>query len=222
MNRLGVLVVLLVFACSCGNSTAGAAGIVWDIDNLESIGGQKPIILGSPKVIETNKGKAVEFDGVKDALVVGTLPLAGTEKFTLEVIFRPDPNSPGAHKFLHMEENNTKNRILMAIEIPPSDSNQCYLDTYIKSTAGSKNLNKPARTHPAGRWYNATLVYDGQEMRHYVNGVKEASAKLRFSPLSEGKTSIGAKLDQKTWFKGAIRTVRITQGVLKPEEFLKP
>ncbi len=222
MNRLGVLVALLVFVCSCGNSTASAASIAWDIDNLESIGGQKPIILGSPKIIETNKGKAIEFDGVKDALVVGTLPLAGTEKFTLEVIFRPDPNSQGTHRFLHMEESNTKNRMLMAIEISPSDSNQWYLDTYIKSSAGNKNLYKPARTHLAGQWYNATVVYDGQEMQHYVNGAKEASAQLQFSPLSEGKTSIGAKLDQKTWFKGAIRTVRITQGVLKPEEFLKP
>ncbi len=222
MNRLGVFVVLLAFACSCGNSIAGAAGIAWDIDNLESIGGQKPIVLGSPKVIETNKGKAIEFDGIKDALVVETLPLAGQEKFTLEVILRPDTNSPGARRFLHMEESNSKNRVLMVIETSSSDSNQWYLDTYIKSTAGNKNINKPTRTHATGQWYNTTLVYDGQEMRHYVNGVKEASAKLQFSPLSEGKTSIGAKLDQKSWFKGAIRTMRFTQGVLEPEEFLKP
>ena len=72
--------------------------IVWDIDNTKSIAGLKTIVSGSPKVIATDKGKAVEFDGVKDGLLVESLPLAGAKKFTLEIIFRPDANGLGGTK----------------------------------------------------------------------------------------------------------------------------
>ena len=82
------------------------AETVWDVNNVESIGRHETTVLGSPKIIETEKGKAVEFDGVKDGFIVNALPLAGAEKFTLEVVFRPDPNGLGAQRFLHMQENN--------------------------------------------------------------------------------------------------------------------
>jgi hypothetical protein len=73
-----------------------------------------------------------------------------------------------------------------------------------------------------GQWYNATLVYNGEQVRHYVNGVLESEEKLQFSPLNEGKTAIGARLDNKFHLKGAIRKIRFSRRVLRPEEFLKP
>lgn len=194
-------------------------GIVWDIDNLKSIGGHETTVLGSPKIIETETGKAVEFDGVKDGLVVEALPLAGAERFTLEIIFRPDAKGPKAQRFLHLQENNREYRIL--IETRLTDDNQWYLDTYIKSAKGDQTLAEAANTHPVGQWYNATLVYDGQEMRHYINGVKETSEKLALAPLSEGKTSIGVRINQVYWFKGAVRKLRFTRRVLALEEFLQ-
>ena len=194
--------------------------IVWEVDNLESIGGHKTTVLGSPKVIETDNGRAIEFDGVKDGLLVEELPLAGAEKFTLEIIFRPDAKGPKEQRFLHLQEDGCEYRIL--IETRLTDNDLWYLDTYINTAKGDKTLVEPANTHPVGKWYNATLVYDGREMRHYINAVKEMSAELPFGPLNKGKTSIGVRLNQVYWFKGAIRRVRFTRGILAPEEFLQP
>jgi hypothetical protein len=219
MNRIitGASLLSLLFVCSCRNS---AVSTVWDIDNLKSIGGHKTTVLGSPKVTETDKGKAVEFDGVKDGLLVEALPLTGAGKFTLEIIFRPDAKGLKEQRFLHLQEDGTAYRIL--IETRLTDDDLWYLDTYIETPEGKKALLDAKNTHPVGQWYCATLVYDGQEMRHYINGVKEMSAKLAFRPLNEGKTSIGVRMNQVYWFKGAIRKVRFGREALEPKEFLQP
>ena len=63
---------------------------VWTFDRLENIGGHRTTVLGHPKVIDSPVGKAVEFDGVGDALFIDNHPLAGARTFTWEAIFRPD------------------------------------------------------------------------------------------------------------------------------------
>lgn len=194
--------------------------IIWEINNIKSINGHKTAVFGSPKVIETETTKAVQFDGVKDGLIVEDLPLAEAEKFTLEIIFRPDANGPAAQRFLHLQEEKSENRILIETRLP--DSNRWYLDTYIKNSESDHTLAEPANVHPVGKWHNATLIYDGEQMRHYVNGVEEMSAKLAFSPLHKGKTSIGMRINQVHWFKGAVRLIRFTPSVLKTEDFLQP
>jgi len=229
MNQIKILASLLLVIFIFPAGTFGLPGqeksekilsVVWDVNNIKSIGGHKTTVLGSPKVIETDKGKAVEFDGVKDGLVVDALPLAGAEKFTLEVIFRPDANGPKEQRFVHLQENNSDNRML--IETRLTDKNLWYLDTYLQSTKGRQTLVEPVNIHTLGQWYSAALVYDGQEMRHYVNGVKELSEKPAFSPLADGKTSLGVRLNRVYWFKGAVRQVRFTKKALEPAELLKP
>lgn len=219
MNRLlaGIVLLSVVFLCGCG---ADGRSVVWQVDNVESIGAHQTLVLGSPKVIETSQGKAVEFDGVADGLVVDALPSAGAEKYTVEIVFRPDPRGPKEQRFLHLQEDGSENRILIETRITPD--NKWYLDTYIHTDKGSNALYEPANTHPTGRWYNATLVYDGSEMRHYVNGVREMAAELAFEPLGGGKVSIGVRMNRVYWFKGAIRKVRFTPRALEPNEFLKP
>ena len=72
---------------------------IWQFDRLDNIGGHKTTVLGQPRVIKTVVGKAVEFDGVDDALFVDHHPLAGAETFTWEAIFRPTavpPSSDGS------------------------------------------------------------------------------------------------------------------------------
>ncbi len=221
MNKSAVfaLLVLMVFVCAGVDSTKD---VVWNVDNITSIGGHKTAVMGSPKVIETEKGKAVEFDGVKDGLIVESLPLEGAEKFTLEIIFRPDANGPESQRFLHIQENGSNNRILLLLETLPANRNTFYLDTFVKSEKGTQNLYRPTMTHTAGQWYNAALVYDGKELRHYINGTAETSGKLEFGPLGEGKTSLGVKLNGTSWFKGAISKVRLTRRAIEPKEFLEP
>jgi len=217
--------VIAAFLCLCvfvgtAQSSTRPNSIVWDVNNLKSIGGHKTIVLGSPAVIDTDQGKAVLFDGVDDVLIVDDLPLAGAEKFTVEIIMRPDANAYDTEqKFLHAQENGTKNRIILLVG--GKDKKQWYFDSFVKTGAGTQNLWDSSKTHPVGGWYNAAIVCDGNRLGQYVNGTLELSGKLDLAPFGKGKVSIGAKMNKKSYFKGAIRKIRFTPRPLKPTEFLK-
>jgi hypothetical protein len=75
--------------------------------------------------------------------------------------------------------------------------------------------------HPIGPWYHAALVFDGKEMRHYVDGKQEMSGPLTISPLTAGKTTIGVRMNRVYWFKGAVSKARFTARALRPEQFMK-
>jgi len=220
--ELYLILVGVVFMPSCSQlgSQNETRSIVWDVDNLESIGGYEITVLGTPQVIETSDGKALEFNGAGDGLIIEALPLAGAEAFTLEIIFRPDPGGLAAPRLLHMQEQGSKHRVL--IETRLTDDGLWYLDTYVNSAKDSHTIIDTQKTHPMGEWYNATLVCSGWQMRHYVNGVEEMSAPLVLAPLGNGKTSIGVRMNKICWFKGAIRKIRFTPNVIRPEKFLKP
>lgn len=195
--------------------------VVWNIDNLTRIGGYDVEVLGSPKVIETPKGKAVEFDGEDDGLFIGIHPLAGEEQFTLEVIFCPYTDGLAEQRFFHLQEDSTSNRFL--IETRLTKDNRWYLDTFMSSGEVSQPLIDSTLVHPVNEWYNTALVFDGREMSHYVNGVREVSAIIpSFTPHKKGKTSIGVRINRVFWFRGAIRTARFTRRALTPEELMKP
>src|SRR5262249_3455459 len=146
------------------------------------------------------------FNGEQDGLLLPGQPLKGFDVFTVEVIFRPDANGLKEQRFLHLQEEGTENRIL--IETRLTDDNQWFLDTYIHSDQSDQTLYAEKFPHPVGQWYQAALVFDGNQMRHYVNGVKELSSIIKFSPLRDGRASIGVRINRVHWFKGAIRTVR--------------
>jgi hypothetical protein len=59
-------------------------------------------------------------------------------------------------------------------------------------------------------------------MRHYVNGVLEASGRVAFGPLAPGRTSIGARMNQVSWFKGCVRELRIAAMALPSERLQRP
>jgi hypothetical protein len=227
MNRLSEaisVILLALFHSNPGAIQQGDSGAmterVLSIDNLQRIGDMDVTPLGAPKVIDTLRGKAVEFDGKQDALFLARQPLAGLGVFTVEVIFRPDPDGLNEQRFLHLQENDSENRVLMETRLVGDD--RWFLDTYIRCGKTDQTLFAEKFTHPVGQWYQAALVFDGQEMSHYVNGAKELSSTITFSPLREGRTSIGARINQVYWFKGAIRTVRFAPRALHPSEFLKP
>ena len=108
---------------------------VWLIDNLESIDGHEIEVVGSPALIETPAGKAVEFDGEGDALFVDVHPLAGLEVFTVEAIFRPYADGLKEQRFFHMQEDGSDDRVLFETRL--TDDNQWFLDTFIRSGEGS-------------------------------------------------------------------------------------
>jgi hypothetical protein len=185
--------------------------IIWQVDNLTQIGGQRPTVLGNPRVVEAPGGTALYFGGQNDGLLLNTNPLSGARSFTIEVIFRPDASANKAQRFLHMQASE-ESRVL--VETRLNDANDWFLDTFIKSGEFEKTLQSTAILHPSGIWYHAALTYDGQWMRHYVNGTEEMSGEVQYAPVNSGRTSIGCRLNQVFWFQGAIQQVRITHAAL--------
>jgi hypothetical protein len=223
--RKALLLFLLLLYClatatSRLEATKAMTEVMWAVDNLENIGENSITVLGAPKIVETPRGRALEFDGKRDGLLVSAQPLAGLGTFTVEVIFRPDAGGPDEQRFLHVQEDGSDNRVL--IETRLRDDGRWFLDTYIRSGRTDQTLFAEKFTHPVGQWYQAALVFDGSEMSHYVNGVKELSSEISFSPLHKGRTSIGVRINQVHWFKGAIRTIRFAPRALQPNEFLEP
>ena len=62
---------------------------LWDISNLEKIGGHSVSAFGNPVIVPTELGDAVEFDGEEDQLLVDFNPLMDATEFTVELIFWP-------------------------------------------------------------------------------------------------------------------------------------
>jgi hypothetical protein len=198
---------------------AAKDAIVWNLDNLESIGGHKVTVEGKPRVIETDRGKAIKFDGKGDALFIPANPLAGLKEFTAEVVFRPTKDGPKEQRFLHFQPKSTEERLLFETRV---GDDQWFLDTYLQSGDGKHTLYADKFLHPLGAWYAAAIVVDGKTMRHFVNGKEELAVDVKLVPLAAGETSIGVRYNKVHWYQGAIRQIRISPTALTPDEFLKP
>lgn len=193
--------------------------ILWELSTLDALGGHATTVVGRPKLLDA-AGKGIEFDGKGDALFVENNPLEGLKVFTAEVVFRPAAAGPQAQRFLHFQEAEGENRLLFETRL--TDDGRWFLDTFIKSGDGNYTLFAEKHLHPIGPWYSAAVTMDGTTMRHYVNGQEELRAAVEFVPQRAGRTSLGVRMNQVFWYRGAIRQVRITPRVLAPAEFLKP
>ncbi len=199
-----------------------AASEVWTFDRLDNIGGHKTTVLGEPRVIDSPIGRAVEFDGVDDAVFVDNHPLAGASAFTFEAIFRPD-GGQREQRWFHLSERDpatgadTDNRMLFEIRVVDAS---WFLDSFNQSGANSKALMNKTALHPLGEWYHVASVYDGKEFSNYVNGVREGAAELQLAPHGAGHSSVGVRINKVFFFKGAVRMARFTRRALTPSEFL--
>ena len=194
--------------------------VMWDIDNLKSIGGHDVEVVGDPKVVETDRGNAVAFDGKDDGIFINTDPVEGLESFTVEILFRPEADGPAEQRFFHIQENGSQNRVLLETRVP--GGGKWYADTYIRSGTSNAALNDPKLTHEAGTWHTLALVCTGTYMTQYVDGKKELGGRIAFKPHKKGRTSIGVRINKVHWFKGAIRRVRISPKALNAEDLLEP
>lgn len=213
---MGYLLPIILFVST---STALSQSVVWELKNIANIGGHTTTVLGQPKVIKTDNGKAIEFDGVDDGIFIETNPLAGARAFTIEAWFRPDADGPAEQRWLHIEDlENVESRALLETRVT---KNLWFLDTFLKSGNNRLPLYAENFKHPTGRWYHAALVYDGAEMRHYIDGKLELSGKIAMKPFGRGRVSIGVRQNKVYWFKGAVRKVRFSHKALDPKQFLK-
>ena len=197
---------------------------VWNFDQISTLGGHPVTVLGHPRVIQSPYGKAVEFNGVDDALLVGVHPLAGVSAYTWEVIFRPDADGAQAQRFFHLQEQDpqtgkdTDNRMLFEIRI--LDGQWC-LDSFAMTAGERLTLLNCKLLHPLGKWYRVTAVYDGKEFRNYVGDELKGAGDLKLGPQLPGHSSVGVRINKEFYFKGAILTARMTRRALPVEQFLK-
>jgi hypothetical protein len=196
---------------------------LWRFDQLDSIGDHPTTVLGHPHLIDSPYGKAVEFNGIDDALFVPAHPLAAASAFTWEVIFRPDAGGAEAQRFFHLQEVNaatgqdTPNRMLFEIRIV---NGQWCLDSFATTNGQGRTLLNCKLLHPLGKWYRVTAAYDGKIFSNYVDGELQGSGELQLAPQLPGRSSIGTRINKTFYFKGAVLMARMTPRTLPTDQFL--
>lgn len=219
MDRLKPALAAVLISGLAGTAALGQNGGVetWHFDRLDRIGGVSTTVLGAPRVVETPIGRAIEFDGVDDALFVDAHPLAGAQVFTWEAIFRPDGGNP-EQRWFHLQENGSENRMLFEIRVVGT---RWFLNSFNFSTTGSRALMNKSSLHPLGAWYHVAAVYDGNVFSNYVNGARDGAAEVELAPQGPGRSSVGVRINRVDYFKGAIHSARFTRRALTPGEFMR-
>lgn len=186
--------------------------IVWRLDNLKQIAGHPVTMVGEPRMVDTEIGRAVSFDGQDDGLFLEVNPLAGLAQFTVEILFQPSGGGLEEQRFLHFEDPAAGNRALIELRMRPDS--QWALDTFLRSQQKGLTLLDRDVVHAANAWHVAALTYDGRTMRHYVNGRLELSGDIQVVPMGLGRASIGVRQTRVSWFKGLIHSIRVTPEAL--------
>ncbi len=200
------LITLCLFL-SCGN---GAETVTWEIDSIEEVAGMPIEISGSPGIITSEGRSVVEFDGKGDGLLVQSNPTAHWNNFEIEVDIKPYPAFPDnvEQRFLHIQDPDNENRRIL-IELRLNENNEWYGDWFIKTENESLTLVDPTQTHPLDEWATITLRYEDGKVTGLINGKIQAEGNIKYlSPGTTAHTSIGTRMDQRSWFKGAIKEVR--------------
>ena len=234
-KRTFVLVLLAAAMPALHAADAKPKQITWTFDRLQNIGGVKTTVEGHPKVIDSPVGKAVEFDGVGDSLLIEQHPLAGAETFTFEAIFRPDGGA-NQQRWFHLAERDPKTGLLASADHPQTgqDANSRFLfelrvidnttwclDAFVNGPGYNKAILDREKTHPIGEWYHVADTFDGKMFRSYVNGELQGEAEIAFTPQGAGVTSVGARVNKVNYFHGAVARARFTPRALPVSEFLK-
>jgi hypothetical protein len=209
--------------------------VTWTFDRLDKIGGLPVKVEGNPKVVDTPAGKAIEFDGVDDAIWIEQHPLAGAAQFTFEAIFRPDGGAV-EQRWFHLAERDPKTGLLASADHPQTgqdansrflfelrviDNTKWCLDAFVNGPGYNKAIMVREKTHPIGEWYHVADTYDGKTFRSYVNGELQGEAEIAFKPQGPGVASVGVRINKVNYFHGAVAKARFTPRALPVSEFLK-
>jgi hypothetical protein len=196
----------------------------WVFDRLSNIGGVDTMVEGDPVLVDSPYGKAVQFDGVDDRLVIGKHPLAGMGQFTFEALFRPD-GGVFAQRWFHLSEEDptpgappSVTRILFEIRVKDG---AWSLDAFATGQGYKQTLLFLDKTYPIGPWYWVAQSYDGKTYRSFVNGELQGEADIAYQPQGQGRSSIGARMNKVDYFKGAVREARFTPRALAPAALQK-
>jgi len=194
----------------------------WKFDSLETIAGHPVEVVGAPALIDTPAGKAIQFNGA-EVIYLPVHPLAGASTFTWEIVFRPDGGDE-EQRFFHLQEQNPATgedgdgRMLFELRVI---GNQWCLDGFVKSGENGLTIIDRQKLFPLGKWYRATLVFDGKLLRAYVGSALQGEGEIAYQPHLPGHTSVGMRINRISPFKGAVLCARMTPKALAPAEFLQ-
>ena len=192
----------------------------WLLTDPAVIGGHRSKCIGKPLAVGTGPDASIRFNGSGDGIFLDANPLAGLKEFTVEAVFRPERGGPETQKFMHFGAD-SGDRFLFETRLP-DPGNWCF-DAALHSGEPSLALMDPDLLHPLDCWYHAAVSFGGLQMITYINGKQELSGRIEaFGPLAGKQTSIGVRMDLNSWFRGEIRRIRISGGVLGPGAFLDP
>ena len=190
--------------------------IEWTISRFLNKKFQNVQISGNPEIVKSPYGNAVYFNGVYDAFFLNEMPLKNLEEFTIEMIFNPAIDGDFEQRVVHMGEVSDDR---MLLEIRAVNGNW-YFDGYVASKGNKLALINEKLTHPLGKWYHVAFVVTKDSLTTYVNGKLELSEPFSFNPIETGKSSVGVRLNQRSWFKGSIYKIKISPNQLKPNSFM--
>lgn len=198
---------------------------LWHIDTLENIGGHPTTVIGNPRVVSTDLGRAVQFDGDGDMLLVDANPLGETKEFTIEIIFKPEAAYPlnADPRFVHIQDPDDPQAKRVMIELRVTDEDLWYLDGFMNTDNASLTLIDASLTHPVDQWMHAAVTYQNGIFTTWVNGIKELSGTVTYLSAivaPDAKTSLGARMNEKNFYRGIIRSLKVSHRVLAPDEFL--
>jgi len=189
----------------------------WTISRLLKKKTDSVKVLGSPTIVPTKYGKAVEFNGENAAIFIDKMPLAGLEVFTVEMIFNPYSGGNFEQRIFHCGEI-TNSRVLLELRSVPKG---WYFDAFIKAGTEKHTLIDSTLLHPHNQWCHVAFVVNHGQLTTYINGKKELEAKINMSAFFTGRTSIGVRQTENSWFKGMIYKIKVTPNVLFPRQFMK-
>lgn len=206
-----VVITLLIFSCNTNSQNTE-----WVIAELVKNQSNHIEISGHPKVVSSPYGDAIYFDGIDDAYFLKDMPLKSFEEFTVEMIFNPETNSPFEQRILHFGEV-SNDRMLLEIR---AVGNNWYFDGFAASGENKLALIDENLIHPLNQWYHVAFVVTANSLTTYVNGKQELHESYTFKPIETGQSSVGVRLNKRSWFKGSIYKIKVTPKQLNPNNFM--
>jgi hypothetical protein len=217
--RSSVALLCLLSCLVMGGCPKGRQAQVWSLENPALVGGISTAVLGAPQPREEAGRKALCFDGKDDGIFIATNPIQNWDRFTIEVLFKPDAGGPAEQRFLHIQDEQER-RVLVETRVT---GDTWSLDTFLRSTDADKlTLLDRTKVQPTDRWYWAALVYDGKTMSHYVDGIRQLEGAVTFPPTGPGGISLGVRQNKVHWFKGCIAEVRFNPAAVAPDGLQRP
>ena len=224
-----LLLFFFILAVSFSYTLAIENQVVWNIDNLSSIGRYGVITFGNPKIITTADGNALEFNGsaitapgtnAGDRIQITGNPLGTTNsEFTIEMIFKPYATTTDfAPRVFHIcRPDSMSGPRVMTMEIRSTSS--WTSDFYIKSVTGSGKLG--TTSYPTNEWMHMAMTYKNAVMKGYVNGILDATqtGSIYTGLPATAEVSLGGRMNNINYFKGAIRKLIFTPIALDPSQF---